>query len=176
MCWELGDRMTSNADISEKYLKWIVRITADCKNYYTLAGIDKSDPDIDKVLVDNDNKLLLFDRITQLMAYIKRGENLFDRTNTLKWVKALQPPFRSTSSFDFDLLKKKKLSISDNKYLEDLVTTIYLITDLAHQTQNKKLLNITSSLQVENLLDYHANRCIWERDEKAIKSSFKKIQ
>lgn len=161
--------MSYNNDISEKYEKWIMRIILKGRYYYILWGNDTTTFNHDTNVLINENRfLLLFTNIKSLIEYIIKSDTVFDKESTLNWVKKLKPPIRSYTTFNIDLLKSKKLSISTQNNFNAIINALDIPDDYAHCTNDKKMLKTVLAPQLRNLFDYNCNMYLWARDERKI--------
>ncbi len=168
--------MSYNKDISEKYEKWVVRIILKEKYYYILWGNDTTTFNHDaNVLVDENKRMLLFSNIKSLVDYIKKSDTVFDKKSSLSWVKKLKYPIRSSATFNIDLLKNKRLSISTRESFNALISALDIPDDYAHCTNDKKILRTVLAPQLRNLFDYYCNMYLWTPDKKLIAANSKKL-
>lgn len=165
--------MPTNRDISALHDKWILKLIITGKPYYVLWGYDKTDEGKTKMLLDVDNNLLLFKSPTELLSYISKKKGLFDTKHTLKWHAELNVPVRSNSTTNIDLLQNAILKFEDKVLFEELMNAWDIVDDLAHQTDDKKLLRICQSKQIANLFDLSCNLYLWKRDEKNVQKNMK---
>lgn len=165
--------MPTNRDISALHYKWILKLIITGKTYFVLWGYDKTDEGKTKMLLDVDNNLLLFKSPTELLSYISKKKGLFDTKHTLKWHAELNVPVRSNSATNIDLLQNAILKFEDKVLFEELMNAWDIVDDLAHQTDDKKLLRICQSKQIANLFDLSCNLYLWKRDEKNVQKNMK---
>src|SRR5690242_15745168 len=96
--------MESNENVSEKYRKYLLKITYDNQSYYTMSGADFEDEEKDKVLINSNKQLILFSDIASLLHAIKVGEYYFDRDNLQKWEAAFSSSDGPYTEIDLDII------------------------------------------------------------------------
>lgn len=166
----------TNNDLCTEFSKWVVRLTIDSRRYYILWGYDTSTVNDDiRVLIGEDGNILLFRQLKTLLEYIPTSNFLFDRKTTLLWLKKINKPLRSHTSVDLDILKNKRISISNRLNFENLISAYEIAEDCSDSIGNKQLLKLTKSAQAKNLFNYYCNLYLWAKDKKAIAANQKKI-
>jgi hypothetical protein len=63
--------MEFDEDVSEKYRKYLLRITYANQDYFTISGADLEDEEKGKVLINSNNQIVLFSDVTHLLKAIK---------------------------------------------------------------------------------------------------------
>lgn len=166
----------TNNDLCTEFSKWVVRLTIDSRRYYILWGYDTSTANDDiRVLTGEGGNILLFRQLKTLLEYIPTSNFLFDRKTTLLWLKKINKPLRSHTSVDLDILKNKRIAISNRLNFEDLISAYEIAEDCSDSIGNKQLLKLTKSAQAKNLFNYYCNLYLWAKDKKAIAANQKKI-
>ncbi len=151
--------------ISEKYKKFIIGIKLNGENNLLVSGMDISNEDKDFVLLDKDDKVLLFNDFLQIEDYIINTEVL-DNTNFQSWVKELKikEPY---ISYDIDNILdriKKVIDFSElNKdMLSHIVDFINLIGDYAYQINKEDLIVLYENQRIDQFKELFMDGFIWK--------------
>lgn len=178
----------------ERFRKFIIRLTINRVSYYALWGCDLSDNEIDKLLLTNSGKVVLFKNPTVLFEAIKDEKVLtFDSIRTRKWAlnslklkKDILTKFiRDNYSFNvndleqYSKIKKRELiQQSKNKY-NLYINIINLFGDYAYQKESRVLLKLLKNKNIHLFWEYCYDRTVWrinkEEFDKLEKLFLKKI-
>jgi hypothetical protein len=161
---------------SDKYSKYIVKIKRENKNSFLIFGRDELDTNI--LLIDKDNKILLFYNVGTMIKYILSTSELPDKNSFHEWATKINP--NEVDSFlDIDEITKHVYEINKNvlsdlnkEMFNDTVNIIHLISDYAYQTNNLKLIELYENETIDAFVDIHAGNYLWRiKDDEKVTTS-----
>lgn len=160
----------------EYYRKYVTCLILSKKKYFTLWGADCEDREIDKFLLNQSGKIVLFKNVTELFDSIKSNELvLFDKKRTVRWLnktknilnKKLIDSISNEYVFSLDqflkIIPTKKSNIvrlSTSKY-KLFIDVVNIIDDYEFQIGNKSLLKLRRNKNVSLFWEYCYDRVLW---------------
>ncbi|WKN42348.1 hypothetical protein [Tunicatimonas pelagia] len=168
--WEV----TVNSDpISDEYRKYVIGICYESTQRYILWATDMSDQnELDKLWLDQQQKILLFDTISQVpQAIISNQYPLFDEKNFLAWANE----YSSFCAYTHYNLDKIKLLVCNHVDLDSLshseamtiVDFINLFGDYASQQEEDSpdLLSLHQQKSIRTFYDFAYDNYVWDSPE-----------
>jgi hypothetical protein len=159
------NRMESEEDVSEKFRKYLLEITYDNQDYYTISGADLEDEEKDKLLISSNKKLVLFSDVARLLKAVKNDEYYFDRNNIQKWVKEFSSSDGPYAAVDFDIIGKPHVDFNDLDVLKSILDTLGILTDFAIQVDDKLLINVLYQSIIVEFKESVMDIIIWKVKE-----------
>lgn len=151
--------------ISEQYGKYLIKCSFDFKSYYIVWGIDLNDDSTDKLLIDRNQNIVLFNSISDIKAYCNNTICEFkDRDNLIKWVGNITKESKAYTVIKFEYLLIVDFKVDSD--ISELYALLGIIQDYANQVQNLKLIELLSSKQVDLFMDVCSNFFIWKSTER----------
>lgn len=155
--------------ISEKHKRYIIEVSYNNKEYYTLWGADLTTfNEEDKVLINEKNQFLLFSSIKGLLDYLKTSKNLFDERSTINWLKEIIDPVEPHSFINIDVLNLKEFDTGNKDTFTAIIDAKNFVSDFGFQTSNKQIEDILLSKDAQDFYDAYMDNYIWEGPIKPI--------
>jgi len=151
-------------DASEKYRKYLIKLTSDNSSGYCVWGADMENGEDDKFLI-KDNKVLVFRSLEDLRLKISEYEAyFFDKLNFASWIR--EEKFETEySEIDIDrLLKFDRKVFSSKENAFDLVNALNAAQDFFIQINSEKMEEIFKSPDLKNIKDILYNLYFWKND------------
>lgn len=157
--------MEIDENVSEKYRKYLLKITYDNQDYYTISGADFEDEEKDKVLINSNKQLLLFSDVARLLKAVKEGEYYFDRDNIQKWAEEFSSSEEPYAEVDFDIIGKPEIDFNDLDVLKSILDTLGILTDFAIQVDDKLMIDRLYQSVINEFKDNIMDFIVWDVDE-----------
>jgi hypothetical protein len=160
---------THNNAVSEQYRKYVNQILVKETAYLFVWGTDMADPEQqDKLLLDPENRILLFSRIDQIAGFVaEHSVPLYDAANFVPWLQELTGPDAYTV-FDMDLLQTVLTSelsqsqiLQNPNFTNDLINFFNLAGDYAYQIDEALFLKSYRKPQLRLFFDYCYDTYFW---------------
>jgi hypothetical protein len=164
--------MKVNTDkISEQFRKYVIElILSENQKVFTLWGTDLSNEDFDYLLLDQQQKILAFPKIQNLIDSLKLNSVTIDNQNTQKWAHQ----FKNDEAYvTYDLIKVQKLIsrlvLDLEIFTKDDVLCIInfydLFTDYVSQTKIEDGLKLIDDANRFSFFDLIEDILIWKSDK-----------
>ncbi|GAB3916419.1 hypothetical protein [Larkinella terrae] len=179
---------THNNAVSETYRKYLIKVKLNEAFYYMMWGTDMADSEQqDKLLLDPENRILLFSRIDQIADFIAANSiSVFDESNFHPWLAALTGSDAYTA-YDLDYLQtllssalKEEQILQNPDITSELIGFFNLYGDYAYQLEEDFLFKPYRKPQLQLFFDYCYDTFFWSippdkltRRQAAIKSKFR---
>ena len=160
---------TPNNEVSERYRKYLIQIQVKETFYYLVWGTDMTDPEQqDKLLLDQENQILVFPRIDQLADFItKQSVSLYDEANFLPWAAELTGT-DANALYDLDYLHailtselKQEQILQNPNLTKELIDFFNLVGDYAYQTEDDSIFKPYRKPQLQLFFDYCYDTYFW---------------
>ncbi|MGO4293269.1 hypothetical protein [Chitinophaga sp. RAB17] len=159
MSKEQPEKTPMNEDPSQKYRKFLIEVIYRGASYYTIWGTD--DNDIDKFIVDRNEKLLLFSNPDDVFQVVLSTDHFFDIKSLQAWAGERDCIENPDSVVDLDVLSMRNIPATATDLLESVYHTVGLVQDYALQVNNDELIDLFNSDIVRFHYDVFANYFIW---------------
>lgn len=157
--------MEFEENVSEKYRKYLLKITYDNQYYYTMSGLDLEDEEKDKLLIDSNKQLVLFSDVARLLKAIRKGEYYFDRDNLQKWEAAFSSSDEPYAEIDLDILGRPAIDFTDLDVLISIHFALGILTDFAIQVDEKLMIERLYQPIIEEFKDSVMDFTVWKTTE-----------
>jgi hypothetical protein len=157
--------MESNENVSEKYRKYLLKVTYDNQYYYTISGADLEDEEKDKLLINSNKQLVLFSEVASLLQAIKKGEYYFDRDNLQRWEKEFSSSDEPYAQIDLDILGSSDIDLTDLDVLISIHYTIGILTDFSIQIDDKLMIARLHESVIGEFNDSVMDYTVWKAKE-----------
>lgn len=150
--------------ISEKYSKYLLEVVFQEQTYYTVFGADKSDQNVDKLMVNADQHILLFLTPAAVFSTILAGNHFFDSESMQAWAlegSAILP----YTSIDLDVLSKNDFNSADIDFIKSVYHVLGIVEDYAIQVRNEYLLNLMKKQIYLEFMSEGSDYFAWEDSE-----------
>jgi hypothetical protein len=149
-------------DPSETYQKYLTGVLLNDQLYYTIWGADRKTFNEDpKVIIDNEDRHLLFKEKKALFDYLHNADNLFDAENFKQWLKATGPALDVYAIMNIDCLKNIPDSYPDGVRFKEIVDARNFVSDYALQINDEKLHPLIEHDDVKAMFFGFMDRHFW---------------
>ncbi len=150
---------------SEEFRKYLVGITIRGKRYFTVSGADLHDDDKDKIMLDENNKPVVFRNIETLLNYINKADRLFDIDNFRRWAVTISTNEKTYADVYLEDLDQIDNLINSTDTYEDIVNAVYLIQDYAIQVNNEELKRMLDYGPLLEFRNFFVEHYVFKSDE-----------
>lgn len=172
-------------EVSELYRKYIIELKLPAKqSLFLLWGTDSNNEDEDYLMLNPENKILVFPKIKELLHYVKTtGETLKDAAKTRAWARDYKAN-RSYTSYDIEelitLMENSDKPLENYTKEEAIETSTFcsLFSDYAYQLKQEELIRLYHDEDLAVFQDWVNAQYLWKPDEDylaALTDQLKKI-
>jgi len=148
--------------MSEEFRKYLIEFEYNKQVYYTVSGADLSDSnEAEKVLVDEDKKMLLFNEVSLIKQAIENKLFLFDNERLQEWSAGITFPAVPYARFNLDILISDKINSHSDPSLEEIYLVIGVIEDYAIQINDGQLIACLQSKLFRDFKEISADCYLW---------------